>query len=141
MKPQKIYLAFTVLGDRSKHELVNSLASVLHQRGHRILTAHLLNTNAVHGEAMLSPKEVFLRDMKWLEECDSLVAEVSNPSAGVSFEIGYLLGIGRKKVYILYDKNVEQNITKMFRGNTMKNCVLVPYFSIQDIYKFVEENF
>lgn len=137
----KIYLAFTVLGDRTKLELVESLAKLLQSRGHVILTTHLLSRNVRDEEAVNTPQFVFKRDLKWLEDCDALIAEVSKTGFGVGFEAGYILGKGKKKVYLLYDKDAEHNVSRMARGNTMKKCKIVAYSSMKDIYKFVEDNF
>ena len=137
----KIYLAFTVLGDRAKLELVESLAKLLQSRGHRILTTHLLSRNVRDEEALKTPQFIFKRDMKWLEECDALIAEVSGSGFGVGFEVGYVLGNSKKKVYILYDKDAEHIVSRMARGNTMKKCKVVHYSDMKDVYKFVEENF
>lgn len=141
MKGMKIYAAFTVIGDRGKLEIVDSLVRLLQSRGHTVLTTHLLSRNVRDEEALNTSGFVFRRDMKWLDECDALIAEVTNCGFGVGFESGYLLGKGKKKVYLLYDKNSEHSISRMARGNTMKNCIVVPYSSVKDIYKFVEENF
>lgn len=137
----KIYVAFTVLGDRDKLEIVDSLVRLLQSRGHKVLTTHLLSRNVRDEESLKSPEFIFERDMKWIEECDVLIAEVSGSGFGVGFEAGYLLGKGKKKVYLLYDKNSEHMVSRMARGNTMKNCMRVPYSTISDVYKFVEENF
>lgn len=137
----KIYLAFTVIGDKSRLELVESLAKLLQSRGHTVLTTHLLSRNVRDEEALKTPQFIFKRDMKWLEECDVLIAEVTGTGFGVGFEVGYILGNGKKKVYLLYDKDQEQAVSRMARGNTLKKCMVVPYSNMQDIYKFVEENF
>lgn len=135
----KIYLAFTVIGDRTRLELVESLSRLLQSRGHTVLTTHLLSRNVRDEEALRSPEFIFRRDMKWLEECDALIAEVTGASFGVGFEVGYLLGKGKKKIYLLYSQGDEQTVSRMARGCI--KCKVVPYSSIQDIYKFVEENF
>ena len=137
----KIYLAFTVLGDRAKLELVESLAKLLQSRGHTILTTHLLSRNVRDDEALKTPQFIFERDIKWLDECDALIAEVSASGFGVGFEAGYLLGKGKKKVYILYDKSSEQTVSRMARGNTMKKCKVVSYSDMKDIYEFIKESF
>lgn len=137
---KKIYLAFTVLGDRAKLDLVDSLARMLHQRGYKILTTHLLSKNVLDEEALNPAEFVFERDKNWLDECDFFIAEVSGSGMGVGFEIGYLAAKG-KKVYVLYDKTVEQKVSRMIRGNTMENCIRVPYENIQDVYQFIENNF
>ena len=136
----KIYLAFTVLGDREKIETARSIASLLQSRGHTILTTHLLSRNVRDEEALKTEEFIFKRDMKWLEECDVLVAEVTKCGFGVGFEAGYVLGKGKKKVYLLYDENDKETVSRMARGNTIKKCIRVPYKNIGDIYKFVEKN-
>jgi nucleoside 2-deoxyribosyltransferase len=120
--------------------MVSDLARLLHQRGHRVLTTHLLSVNVQAEDALKGADFVFQRDMKWLEECDVVIAEVSGASLGVGFEIGYTLGKGKKKVYVLYHKDVEKKISFMASGNNLKNCIRVPYSSMEDIYKFVNEN-
>ena len=137
----KIYLAFTVLGDRAKLELVESLAKLLQSRGHKILTTHLLSRNVRDEEALKTSESIFKRDMKWIKECDVLIAEVTKSGFGVGFEAGYVLASGKKKVYLLYDKDAEHDVSRMARGNTLKKCKIVAYSNIKDIYKFVEENF
>ena len=44
------------------------------------------------GESALSDKQIHDRDMKWLLESDLIVAEVTNPSLGVGYEIGRAIG-------------------------------------------------
>ncbi len=137
----KIYLAFTVLGNRSKLEIAESLVRLLQSRGHKVLTTHLLSRNVRDEEALKTPEFIFKRDMKWLDECDVLIAEVTGTGFGVGFEAGYVLGKGKKRVYLLYDKNHEETVSRMARGNMLKKCAVVPYSSMKDIYRFVEENF
>ena len=47
-------------------------------------------------------------------ECDVLLAEVSTPSHGVGYEIGYALSVG-KRVLCLYHKG--RKVSKMILGN------------------------
>ena len=54
--------------------------------GHRVLTRHLLAGDADGGEARLTEREVFERDLRWLESADVLIAEASGSSYGVGFE-------------------------------------------------------
>jgi hypothetical protein len=35
----------------------------------------------------MTPKEVFLRDMKWIEQCDIFIADVSGSSFGLGFDL------------------------------------------------------
>ncbi|HLC67307.1 MAG TPA: nucleoside 2-deoxyribosyltransferase [archaeon] len=138
--PLKIYLAFTVVGDRSQLDTVSHLSALLQARGHKVLTSHLLSRNVRDEEALHSPEFIFERDMRWLKEADAVIADVTKTGFGVGFEAGFMMASG-KKVYLLYDQSVEETVSKMAIGNTMKNCVRVPYNSMQDINAFVEKYF
>jgi len=135
----KIYLAFTVLGDRSKLETARHLTVLLQARGHKVLTTHLLSRNVLDEEAAHSAEFIFERDMRWIKEADALIAEVTKTGFGVGFEAGY--AIASKKVFLLYDESLKESVSRMARGCTLKNCTRVPYSSMQDINAFVEKYF
>ena len=65
-------------------------------------------------EGRLSPEEVYVRDTSWIEACDALIAEVSTPSHGVGYEIGYALSKG-KPVLCCYRQG--GRVSKMISGN------------------------
>ena len=74
--------------------------------GHTVLTRHLLDDNVDSAESILTEREVFARDMQWLNGADLLIAEASGSSYGVGFEVGYVLGrsdITDQRVLLLYD--------------------------------------
>jgi hypothetical protein len=48
-------------------------------------------------DRLISPQDIYRRDMNWLRECQLFIAEVSGSSFGLSFETGYLLGATTKK--------------------------------------------
>ena len=82
-----------------------------------------------------APKNVFEQDSQWLDECDIVIAEVSNPSLGVGYEICYALTIG-KKVLCVYQKGLF--ISKMITGNTAKNLTLFEYSEVGELLEKVE---
>ena len=88
----KIYLACTVRGDRGGLLAVRALAALLERRGHTVMTHHLLSDDVDRAESALSAREVFERDVAWLDAADLLIAEASGSSYGVGFEVGYVLG-------------------------------------------------
>lgn len=87
----KIYLGFTVAGNRSALNAARNIFKALQSLGHEVLTSHLLEDDAWEADRRKPPQEIFARDMNWLSECDALVAEVSGSSFGLGFETGYLL--------------------------------------------------
>ncbi len=82
----KIYFGFTVAGDRSAVEVARRIVDILVEMRHEVLTRHLVEDNAWEADRRITPKEVYLRDMKWLEQCDFFMAEVSGSSFGLGFE-------------------------------------------------------
>jgi nucleoside 2-deoxyribosyltransferase len=107
----KVYFGFTVAGDRSAVDAARKIVGILDEMGHEVLTSHLVEENAWEADRSISPKEVYLRDMKWLEKCDMFIAEVSGSSFGLGFETGYLLGASTKKVVLFYRRDVETKIS------------------------------
>jgi len=133
----KIYFGFTVAGDRSAIETARAVVRVLEDRGHEVLTRHLVSDNAWEADRTISPQDVYRRDMAWLELCDLFIAEVSGSSFGLGFETGYLLGATSKKVILLYRRELEKKVSLLISGNTHPNCTLAPYATIAEAEEFV----
>jgi nucleoside 2-deoxyribosyltransferase len=138
----KIYLACTVRGDRRGVEAGRAIASRLHQRGHEVLTTHLLADDVDEAESQLTEDAVFRRDLEWLAACDLLIAEASGSSYGVGFEVGYILGRAPwsgQRVLLLYDRDRSRAISRLITGNCHASCTTLGYRSIDEVERFVEE--
>jgi hypothetical protein len=98
-RDMKIYFGFTVSGDRSSLGVARKIVEMLRTMGHQVLTHHLVQEDAWEVDRRITPQEVFRRDMKWLEECDLFMAEVSGSSFGLGFETGYLLGRPQRRLF------------------------------------------
>jgi hypothetical protein len=129
----KIYFGFTVAGDRSAVMVAKAIVAVLEEMRHEVLTRHLVEDNAWEADRSVTPKEVYLRDMKWLEQCDMFIAEVSGSSFGLGFETGYLLGATTKKLVLFFRRDVESKISLLITGITHPNCRLVPYSDFNEV--------
>src|SRR5262245_35272132 len=123
----KIYLGFTVAGNRSALAAARTILGALRSLGHDVLTSHLLDDNAWEADRRKPPQEIFARDMDWLVACDIFVAEVSGSSFGLGFETGYILGSSAKKTVLFYERAAESRISLLITGNTHPNCILLPY--------------
>src|SRR5215470_7358478 len=86
IESMKVYLGFTVAGNRSSMQAARKILGVLQSMGHQVLTNHLVREDAWDADRMVPPQEIFARDMKWLAQCDIFVAEVSGSSFGLGFE-------------------------------------------------------
>jgi 2'-deoxynucleoside 5'-phosphate N-hydrolase len=110
-----IYFACSITGGREFEPVYQALRLALLADGHMVPTAHLADSEVVVLEGLVSPREVYERDVAWIRGCDALVAEVSTPSHGVGYEVAYALSIG-KPVLCLHQE--ERNISKMLSGNS-----------------------
>jgi nucleoside 2-deoxyribosyltransferase len=136
----KIYFGFTVAGDRSTVMVARQIVDILVEMRHEVLTRHLVEDNAWEADRRITPQEVYLRDMKWLEQCDLFMAEVSGSSFGLGFETGYLLGATTKKVVLFYRREVETKISLLITGITHPNCRLAPYSNLSEVETWIRSS-
>jgi 2'-deoxynucleoside 5'-phosphate N-hydrolase len=136
----KIYFGFTVAGDRSSVDTAKAIVELLEAMGHEVLTRHLVQDDAWETDRLITPQQVYERDMKWLQECDLFMAEVSGSSFGLGFETGYLLGTTGKQAVLFYRREVESKISLLIIGNSHPRCTLVPYSDPEEIQMFVAAN-
>ena len=129
----KIYFGFTMAGDRSSLETARAMVRLLEQRGHEVLTRHLVEDNAGAADRALGPRQVYERDMRWLGESDIFIAEVSGSSFGLGYEAGYTLGATGKRAILFYRREAEGRISLLITGNSHPRCTVVPYSTPADI--------
>jgi nucleoside 2-deoxyribosyltransferase len=119
-----IYFACSITGGREFERLYQDLMGALLADGHDIPTAHLAGSDILALEAVVAPREVYERDVTWIRGCRALIGEVSVPSHGVGYEIGFALNEG-KPVLCLYEQG--RKVSKMISGNPHPNLRLEPY--------------
>ena len=109
----KIYFATSI---RGANDAVNSnilLIGALKKYG-TVLTEHFAGMTP-GGETNLSDREIHDRDLRWIDECDVIAAEVSNPSLGVGYEIRYGIEHG-KRILCLKNKDGKR-LSAMISGS------------------------
>ena len=119
-----IYFACSITGGREFESVYQAIVMALVQDGHQVPTAHLAESGVGAMEAILEPLTVYTRDVDWIRASDTLIAEVSVPSHGVGYEIGFALGIG-KPVLALYQQG--RKVSKMISGNPDANLQVKAY--------------
>jgi nucleoside 2-deoxyribosyltransferase len=136
-----IYLACTVRGDRAAVAALRGVADLLEREAHTVLTRHLLEDDVDTAESALTERDVFERDMEWLEGADVLIAEASGSSYGVGFEVGYVLGRAEQsgqRVLLLYDAARRGRISRLIPGNAHPHCTTCGYDSASDLARVVQ---
>jgi len=119
-----VYFACSITGGRQDEVIYQKLVTALQQDGHHVPTALLASPEVMPLEGVVSPEDVYTRDIRWITDCDFLLAEVSTPSHGVGYEIGYALSLG-KRVLCLYRKGCK--VSKMILGNPHPQLTVQTY--------------
>lgn len=119
-----IYFACSITGGREYELVYQDLTAALLADGHIIPTAHLADSNVMAEEATISSRDVYERDVTWIREADVLIAEVSVPSHGVGYEIGFALNAGKQILCLL---QAGRKVSKMISGNPHPNLQVKIY--------------
>lgn len=91
-----------------------AIVQALLEDGHHVPTAILASPRILDMEMVVDPREVYRRDVNWVQACDALIAEVSTPSHGVGYEIALALML-EKPVLACYRAGAA--VSKMILGN------------------------
>jgi nucleoside 2-deoxyribosyltransferase len=126
----KIYFACSITGGREFEPVYQAIVNALEEDGHEIPTSHLASSEVVHWEKIITPEEVYARDVDWITSAEALVAEVSTPSHGVGYEIAYALGLGKR---VLCVHHADRSISKMITGNPDPNLRVYAYTSFDQV--------
>ena len=120
----KIYFACSISGGRKDEKVYQHMVQVLIGMGIDVPTAHIAETGVEEVDAREEPRDIYNRDVNWIQESDMLIAEVSTPSHGVGYEIGYALDLN-KPVLCMYQKGVV--VSKMISGNPHPLLTVMEY--------------
>ena len=109
----KVYFAGSIRGGRQDAELYRKVIAVLKER-HQVLTEHVgdLSLSTVEDKGA---KAIYEQDTALLRECDIVVAECTQVSLGVGYELAYAEAHG-KEVHIFY-RPKEMQLSAMLSGN------------------------
>ena len=109
----KIYFAGSIRGGRQDAELYRKVIAALKDK-HQVLTEHVgdLSLSTVENKG---DKAIYEQDMAWLRESDLVVAECTQVSLGVGYELAYAEAHG-KEVHIFYRPKKTQ-LSAMLAGN------------------------
>jgi len=132
----KIYFACSITGGREFESVYQEMVAALLQDGHQVPTAHLVESGVGAVEAGIDPLTVYARDVDWIRTSDVLIAEVSVPSHGVGYEIGFALGIG-KPVLCVYQAG--RKVSKMITGNPDANLQVTAYQDSADATRVIRD--
>jgi hypothetical protein len=132
-----IYFACSITGGRQDEAIYQLLVKTLHEGGHMVPTALLAGAEVMQLEGIVEPADIYARDSAWIQECELLLAEVSTPSHGVGYEIGYALSLN-KPVLCLHRAN--RKVSKMILGNPHPCLRVCAYHSAEEAVEILQNS-
>ena len=126
----KIYISGSIYGGTQKIETYKCLIEELEKYG-EVVDKQIADPNTIANEAYQEDEEIYKDLEEKLINADIIFAEVSIPSLGVGYELGFADKLG-KKIIAIYDENYTPKVSTMIRGN--KRIQLIAYKNIQEIF-------
>ena len=125
----KIYISGSIYGGTEKIETYKILIKELEKYG-EVVDKQIADINTIANEDYQNDEDIYKDLEQKLEEADVLFAEVSIPSLGVGYELGFADKLG-KPIIAIYDSTYTPKVSTMIRGN--KRIKLIPYKDVSEI--------
>lgn len=131
----KVYFAGSIRGGRNKAADYKIIVDHLKQYS-IVLDEHVADPTLDSKGESIDAYQVYQRDVKWIQDCDILFAEVTNPSLGVGYELAYAESLN-KKIICMYEESI--NLSAMIGGNS--NFILIPYSTMDELLNKISNIF
>lgn len=112
---KKVYFACSIRGsgDTSRYiEIIDAIKSA----GGDVLSEIFAHDAIELGGSPLPEAEIYVRDTQMIRDCDMVIAEVTNPSLGVGYELAYAEQLD-KPILCLFDAASGRSLSAMVAGN------------------------
>ncbi len=138
---KKVYFACSIAGGRDHAHLYEDIVKQIREAGATVLSERFTDEKKVNDESSKAHTMLdFIhdRDLAWIKEADGIVAEVTQPSLGVGYELGKATE-WEKPVLALFYEPSGKRLSPMISGS--KHIKTLSYSShdelVQDIKDFV----
>lgn len=136
---KKIYFACSIAGGREHANVYQDIVSCINANGGKVLSELFADPNLVSEigtDTQITPHLIWERDCKWVYEAKAIIAEVTQPSLGVGYELG-LAQMLKKPVLALFYKNSGRRLSPMISGNP--HITVFEYANTPEITGFVTD--
>ncbi|XP_041866209.1 2'-deoxynucleoside 5'-phosphate N-hydrolase 1-like [Melanotaenia boesemani] len=138
----KVYFCGSIRGGRQDVHVYQRIVHKLQSYG-SVLTEHVssaeLNDRGENG-AVAGDKGIHDRDVDWLRQSDVVVAEVTQPSLGVGYELGRAVDM-KKKILCLFRPSSGRTLSAMIRGAADGEQFVVTDYTEDEVEKVLEDFF
>lgn len=130
-----IFFIAAIRGGRAHQPTCAQINTLLKKFG-TVLSDHVSDEKVTeYGETDLSKEAIHEREMKTLEACDVVIAEVTTPSLGVGYLIGQALHAEKRVICLYYGKDTYK-LSAMIKGNAQ--ITVFAYTELNEIEQFLE---
>ncbi|XP_072030494.1 uncharacterized protein [Amphiura filiformis] len=138
----KIYFCGSIRAGSQDRELYLRIIEKLHTYG------QVLTENVFHYEDPLletgkvrSSEEIHENYVTWLEECNVVVAEVTQPSLGVGYEIGRAVNMNKKILCLFRSADTDKHLSCMIQGAHNDSTFIVKQYKEEEVPAILKEFF
>lgn len=134
----KIYFSGSIRGGREHAQWYDFIVKQLSGYGEVLSEFVADKTLTSYGSLNMTNKEIYNRDINFVNEADIVVAEVTTPSLGVGYEIAYAEKLG-KRIYCLYHQIEDKRVSAMIAGSP--HCQVFTYKEQEELSEIIKNIF
>lgn len=112
----KVYFACSIRGGGDT-SLYQSIVDAIKQAGGDVLSEVFVHDAINYGGSPLPSDEIYKRDTDMIHDSDVMIAEVTNPSLGVGYELAYAEKLNRP-ILCLFNRTSANKLSAMVSGNS-----------------------
>lgn len=130
---KKIYFSGSIRGGRQDASLYHNIIKYIQSKD-IVLTEHIEKEDLEIIETGQSDHDIYIQDINWLKECDLVIAECTQASLGVGYELAFAENLN-KPVYILYNRK-KSKLSAMIAGNPAFH--IFPYQTEEEVFNILD---
>jgi nucleoside 2-deoxyribosyltransferase len=132
----KVYFACSIRGGRDDAHIYAELAS--HLKTKVTLLTEIFADGKLTSQGMNKPSaDIWATDLAWVQEADIVIAEVTNPSLGVGYEIAKAEE-WNKPILALFRNTDDRKLSAMIAGSSYTDTI---YYDTVDQAKLAIDEF
>lgn len=132
---KKVYFACSIRGGRNDAETYAQLVEHIKTKA-KVLTEIFADGKLTASGMNLPSDEIWAKDIAWVHEADAVIAEVTNPSLGVGYEIAKAEEWG-EPVLALFRDDGTRKLSAMIGG--APGVTNRSYNTLDEAYGFIDE--
>lgn len=111
----KVYFACSIRGGGDTSNYL-AIIDAIKDTGATLLSEVFVHDAIQYGGSPLPVEEIYQRDITMIQDADVVIAEVTNPSLGVGYELAYAESL-EKPILCLFDTHSDRKLSAMIAGN------------------------